>query len=63
MLSKQLRPLPHTVALTHIHTQQSLIEQILREELRTLSKQLHLLDERLDFMEQKMGQRRGWLWG
>ena len=39
--------------------------QELREQLRTLSKQLHRLDERLQYMEGKMGRRSGWLpsWG
>lgn len=44
----------------HLHT-----EKELREQLRTLSKQLHCLDERLQFMEQRMGRRSSWLpsWG
>ncbi|EFN57171.1 hypothetical protein CHLNCDRAFT_143552 [Chlorella variabilis] len=33
----------------------------LREELRTIAKQLHGVDERLQFMEQQMGRRRSWL--
>lgn len=35
--------------------------QELREQLRTLSKQLHRMDERLQFMEDKMGRRTSWL--
>ena len=39
--------------------------QELREQLRTLSKQLHRMDERLEYMEQKLGRRSSWLpsWG
>ena len=35
--------------------------QNLRAELRTVSKQLHGLDERLQFMEQQLGRKRSWL--
>jgi hypothetical protein len=40
-------------------------QQDLREELRTVSRQLHSLDEKLQFMEQQLGRRRSWLplWG
>lgn len=60
-------PLRHQRSLHLLHglarTPPNHAPQILREEVRTLSGQLHRLDERLQFMEQKMGQRRSWLWG
>lgn len=37
--------------------------QMMREEVRSMTRQLRRVDERLDFMERKMGWRRGWLWG
>ena len=37
--------------------------QDLREQLGAVSEQLHRLNEKLQFMEQRMGSKRGWLWG
>ena len=60
----------HAAALCHLPTAlrptcNPAHPQELREQLRTLSKQLHCLDERLQFMEQRMGRRSSWLpsWG
>ena len=35
--------------------------QEIREQMRTLAKQLHQFDERLQYMEQAMGRKRSWL--
>jgi hypothetical protein len=35
--------------------------QEIREQMRTLAKQLHQVDERLQYMEQAMGRKRSWL--
>lgn len=48
-------------AIRDLHERHLRAEKDLREELRTIAKQLHGVDERLQFMEQQMGRRRSWL--
>lgn len=47
--------------IKELHERHLSTEKEIREQMRTLAKQLHQFDERLQYMEQAMGRKRSWL--